>query len=57
LPDVDPSGTPINGSVESGRAVRGAHDGVWRLPDGSRHPRNLYNDLDPDYEDSGSFVY
>jgi hypothetical protein len=45
--------------VESGRAARGA-DGIWRLPNGDIHPRNIYNavlsdyeDL-PDYSDSGS---
>jgi hypothetical protein len=46
--------------VESGRAERGELDGVWRLPNGAIHPRNIYNDLDsdfedlPDYSDSGS---
>ena len=57
VPKVDPEETLVNGSVESGRVVRGTLDGIWRLPDGSKHPRNLYNDLDTDYEDSGSFVY
>ena len=28
LPDVDPEGTLVNGSVESGRDVRGTHDGI-----------------------------
>ena len=46
-----PDGTPVDGSVESGRAERGIQDGIWRLPDGSWHPRNIYNDLDSDYED------
>ena len=47
---VKPEGTPVNGSVESGRAERWAHDGIWRLPYGSRPPRNIYNDPDCDYE-------
>jgi hypothetical protein len=49
-----PEGKPTDGSVESGRAERGFHDSLWRLPDGSWHPRNIYNDLDSDYEDLAS---
>jgi hypothetical protein len=41
---------PVNGSIESGRAVRHAHDGIWRLPDGSWHPRNIYSDSGDDDE-------
>jgi len=51
VPEGDPEGQPADGSVESGRAERGIQDGIWRLLDGSWHPRNIYNDLDPDYED------
>jgi hypothetical protein len=50
-PQIDSEGTPEDGSVESGRAERGEHDGVWRLPNGATHPRNIYNDMDSDYED------
>ncbi len=48
---VGPEGTPVNGSVESGRAKRWAQNGIRRLPDGTRHPRNIYNDPDTDYEE------
>ena len=37
--------------VESGRAERGELDGVWRLPNGATHSRNIYDDLDSDIED------
>ena len=49
-PQTDSERTPENGSVESGRAERGA-DGIWRHPNGDFHPRNIYNDLHSDYED------
>ena len=54
-PQTSTDGTPINGSVESGRATRAAGDGVWRLPDGSWHPRNIYSDSsDDDYDNAAS---
>ncbi len=34
VPEGDPDGTPVDGSVESGRAERGIRDDIWRLPDG-----------------------
>ena len=55
VPSTDEEGdnedTPTDGRVESGRAERGIEDGIWRFPGGSWHPRNLYNDLETDYED------
>ncbi len=55
-PKASTDGTPINGSVESGRAARAAGDGVWRLPDGSWHPRNIYSDSsDDDYDDAAYY--
>ena len=53
VPAIDPDSPrpPSPSSAESGRASRweredGSRDNVWRFPDGSRHPRNIYNDLD-----------
>ena len=37
-------GSSVDGSVESGRATRKVRSLVWRLLDGSRHPRNIYSD-------------
>ena len=50
MPEVDPKRSPVSRSVESGRAERWAYDGIWRLPNGTRRPRNIYNDPDSDYE-------
>jgi len=56
-PEAGNERTPVNGSVESGRAVRHAHDGIWRLPDGSCHPRNIYSDSgdDDEHDDGASY--
>ncbi len=38
--------SPRNGSVESGRDTKREGSVVWRFPDGSRRPRNIYSDSD-----------
>ena len=39
-------GSSADGSVDSGRATKREGSVVWRLPDGSWHPRNIYSDTD-----------
>ncbi len=36
-------GSSRDGSVETGRAAKREDNAVWRLPNGSMHPRNIYN--------------
>ena len=43
-------GSSGDGSVESGRATRREDIAIWRLPNGSRHPRNIYNDSGDTYD-------